>query len=157
MTGTPLVREMIKQAIEELGGSATYAQMRDAILARYPDVNTSTINAQIISCTVNAPSRVNYHAGGRVRSNIDTRYDILFSDYRGHVVLYEPEKHGLWEIVKQPAGYLEVVKAGEGSTDTLAKIDDGGEGQQTDPAQANVPFQPRAAPARLLGREHRIP
>jgi len=93
MTITPPVREMIRQAIEKLGGSATNAQIRDTIIARYPDVNPGTINMQMNACTVNSPSRVHLPENARPRAATDERYDFLFRVGRGQVVLYDPKQH----------------------------------------------------------------
>lgn len=56
----PPVWQMIKEAIEALGGKATYGEIRDYIKAKFGDVNKSTITCQTIICSVNHPSRVHY-------------------------------------------------------------------------------------------------
>jgi len=53
------VWQMIKEAVEALGGSATNKQIRELVLRRYPGTNTSTINCQIIYSTVTRQSPVN--------------------------------------------------------------------------------------------------
>ncbi len=54
------VWQMIKEAVENLGGKATYSEIKDFIRNKYGEVNESTINCQIIACTVNHPSRIHY-------------------------------------------------------------------------------------------------
>ena len=108
MRSNPPVWQLIKHAIAELGGSATNAQIRDAILARYPDVNPGTINMQINICTVNSPSRVHLPENSKPRIATDPRYDFLFRVSHGHVVSYDPKQHGAWAIVKDNDGHLKV-------------------------------------------------
>ncbi len=60
MNTHPPVWKMVKEAVEHLGGTATYAQIKANILATYGDVNDSTMTCQIIVCSVNNPSRIHY-------------------------------------------------------------------------------------------------
>lgn len=106
MTRRPLVREMIKQAIDELGGRARNIEICDAILARYPDVNPGTINSQINWYTVNLQSRTHAPENQRPRTATDPRYDLLYRVERGVVERYDPSRHGVWAIVKGADGRL---------------------------------------------------
>jgi hypothetical protein len=103
MEQRPPVREMIREAIRAQGGSATNDEIRHYIRDRYGDVKESTIAAQTALCTVNAPSRVNF-PNVRPRLTNDSRYDILYRVDRGRVELYDPAKHGTWEITRTEAG-----------------------------------------------------
>ena len=67
MNTRPYVWQMIKEAVENLGGKATYSEIKDYIRDKYGEVNENTINAQIIMCTVNHPSRVHYSENKRPR------------------------------------------------------------------------------------------
>ena len=69
---------MIKNAIEELGGSATNEQIRNWINEKFPGENQNTIRPQINTCTVNMPGRVGMPENALPREN-DPRYDFLFS------------------------------------------------------------------------------
>jgi hypothetical protein len=69
---------MIKEAVENLGGMATYSEIKDYIRNKYGEVNESTINCQIIVCTVNHPSRIHYPENKKPRI-ANSRYDFLFS------------------------------------------------------------------------------
>ena len=51
----PPVWQLIKEAIQNLGGEATYGEIRDFIKSKYGDVNDSTITCQIIVSSVNYP------------------------------------------------------------------------------------------------------
>jgi hypothetical protein len=99
MSTNPPVREMIKEAVIDLGGTAEHSQIRDWINSHYTGVNEKTILAQTIACTVNQISRLYYPENQKPRS-FDPRYDVFFSPRRGEVTLYDLEKHGKWEIVE---------------------------------------------------------
>ncbi len=105
------VWQMIKEAVENIGGKATYSEIKEYIKDKYGEVNESTINCQIIVCTVNHPSRIHYPENRNPRI-ANSKYDFLFSTGRGRVELYDPEKHGTWEIRKDEYGKLIVAQAG---------------------------------------------
>ena len=115
MNKKPYVWQMIKEAVENLGGKATYSEIKDYIRNKYGEVNEGTINCQIIVCTVNHPSRIHYSENKKQRV-ANSRYDFLFSTgykYRkGEVELYDPQKHGTWEIRKDEYGKLTVAQTG---------------------------------------------
>ena len=117
MSARPYVWQMIKEAVENLGGHASYSQIKEYIKSKYGDVNESTINAQIIVCTVNQPSRIHYPENKKSRVATDSRYDFLFTTGRGQVELYNPAKHGIWEIRENEYGRQVVTQrqAGEAS------------------------------------------
>ena len=78
MSTKPYVWQMIKETVENLGGKATYSEIKDYIRNKYGEVNESTINCQIIVCTVNHPSRIHYPENKKPRI-ANSRYDFLFS------------------------------------------------------------------------------
>jgi len=92
---------MIKEAVEALGGTATYRKIITYIREKYRDVNEGTIRCQIVICTVNHPSRIHYPQNQRPRICNDSRYDFLYQIAPGEVTLYDPEKHGTWAIVEE--------------------------------------------------------
>lgn len=108
---------MVREAVENLGGRATYKDIINFIKGKYGDVNENTIRCHIILCTVNRPSRINFPQNRKPRdcSTLSNHYDFLFSMGKGEVVLYDPKKHGRWMIVEQdgklqvrgPSGTLE--------------------------------------------------
>ena len=110
------VRQMIKDAVSELGGTATYRQIIDWIKSKHGNVNEKTIRAQTIACSVNQPSRIWYPENSKARKS-DPRYDFLFNTDRGEVELYVPEKHGIWEIIEQ-GGKTVIAKNGNHFEDT---------------------------------------
>jgi RecB family endonuclease NucS len=109
----PYVWQMIREAIAALGGRASNVQVRDWILARYPETNQNTISAQTIVCTVNHASRVHYPENQKPRL-ATTKYDFLYRPEKGRLETYEPSKHGQWEIRQTEDGRLVVIETGDG-------------------------------------------
>jgi hypothetical protein len=101
----PTVWKMVKEAVENLSGKASYSQIKNYINRKWEDVNSGTITDQIQVLTVNHPSRIHYPENHKPRStNSGSQYDILFTTARGQVELYNPEKHNIWEIYKDESG-----------------------------------------------------
>lgn len=99
---------MIKEAVMKSPNvKITYQEIKEYIRKTYGEVNESTINAQIIVCTVNQPSRIHYPENQKPRIS-NTKYDFLFTVGRGQVVLYNQEEHGVWEIAQSDFGKLVV-------------------------------------------------
>lgn len=109
MSKIPYVWQMVKEAIEALGGTVSNSEIRDYIQDKYGDVNENTINSHIIMCTVNQPSRIHYTQNKKPRF-ANSQYDFLFSIGRGRVAQYDPETHGIWEIRKDEYGKLVVAQ-----------------------------------------------
>ncbi len=103
----PYVWQMVREAVEALGGQTTNVAVRDWILQRYPNTNPATIQCQVILCTVNHRSRIHYAENNKPR-RAETQYDFLFRPARGQVELYDPQRHGLWEIFERQDGRLDV-------------------------------------------------
>lgn len=141
MTTHPPFRDMIRQAMEELGGTVTNTQLRKAILKRHPDANASTINTQINFSSVNSPSRIHSPENFKPRVANDPRFDVLFHVSRGKLQLYDPKLHGFWEIVKGTDGRLHVGLAGENPDPFPAPTDDSDSDEQSEPFQPPVPFR----------------
>ena len=103
----PYIWQMIKEAIENLNGKATYSELKEWILNNYNNVNENSLNASIIVCTVNHPSRIHYPENKKPRI-ANSKYDFLYSIGRGSVIKYDTEEHGIWEIKENEYGNLEV-------------------------------------------------
>ncbi len=105
----PYIWEMIKEAMTELyhGEKVGYRQIKDWVIEKYGDVNENTLNAQIIVCVVNHPSRIHYPENKKPRT-ADSRYDFLYLVSKGQVVTYNPDEHGIWEIKQDDFGKLTV-------------------------------------------------
>ncbi|MBD3345861.1 MAG: DUF91 domain-containing protein [Chitinivibrionales bacterium] len=108
--GRPFIWEMIREAIEAMGGKSTNVLVRDWILERYPEANANTIQCHIIICTVNHQSRVHYPENQKPR-RAESEYDFLYRPSPGKLELYDSRIHGQWEIVQDPHGFLFVRRA----------------------------------------------
>jgi len=102
------VRQMIREAVEELGSPTANVAIRDYIERKHPGTNRDTINCQRIVCTVNQPSRVHYPENEKPRVADDPRYDFLFCPAKGQVEWYTPEVHGVWSIEVDGEGRLAI-------------------------------------------------
>ncbi len=109
MRHKPYVWQMVKEAVVILGGKASYADIKDYIREKYGVVNESTVNCQIIKCTVNHPSRIHYPINQKPRI-ANTKYDFLYWVESGVVELYNPDIHGIWKISKNKQGKFSIYK-----------------------------------------------
>ncbi|MGM0882450.1 MAG: endonuclease NucS domain-containing protein [Bacillota bacterium] len=107
----PFVWQMVKEAVEQLGGKATNGEIKKYIKDKYSAVNDTTINCTILICSVNKQSRINWPENSKPRSS-NSQYDFLFNTGRGQVELYSPHKHGDWEIRQENDGRLMVCQVG---------------------------------------------
>ena len=103
----PYVWQMVREAVEALGGETTNVAVRSWIQDRYPGTNRNTIGCQIIICTVNHDSRVHYTENLKPRL-ANGKYDFLFRPERGKLIFYDPDVHGQWEIAEVEDGKLVV-------------------------------------------------
>lgn len=122
MSDKPYVWQMIKESMDKIGDQATYAEIKKYIHNKYGDVNDSTINCQIIVCTVNHSTRIHYPENKKPRIS-DTKYDFLYNIGRGQVERYNPEKHGIWEIREDDTGKLIVAEKVKAATNDENEID----------------------------------
>jgi len=99
----PYVWQMVREAVDALGGDTTNVAVRDYIEEHYPGTNRNTIGCQTIVCTVNHDSRVHFPENSKPRL-ANERYDFLFRPERGRLVLYDPRIHGQWEIAESNEG-----------------------------------------------------
>jgi endonuclease len=132
MSNKPYVWQMIKEAVENSPNEkVTYAEIKNYIKNKYGNVNENTINAQIIVCTVNQPSRVHYPENQKPRI-ANSKYDFLFTVGRGQVVLYNPNEHGVWEIRKNEYGKLIVAQKGLEEDIAIVETENGLESTEPD-------------------------
>ena len=75
---SPVIRQMIAEAIETLGGEVTNSEIRSYIHGHWTGVNDQSINAHIKLLTVNAGSRINWPENQKERISNDKRYDWIF-------------------------------------------------------------------------------
>lgn len=110
MNAKPFVREMVREAARSIKSPFTNDDIARWILARYPDTNRTTINCQIIYCTVNQPARLNVAHNSEPRLAEDERYDFLYALERDLREMYDPKRHGVWCIKKLENGDLTVAR-----------------------------------------------
>lgn len=88
---------MVKEAMEALGGKTTNIALRDWILDKYPGTKPSSISTEVTALTVNHDSRIHYAYAKKPRI-ANGKYDLLYRSGHGELELYDPKKHGTWEI-----------------------------------------------------------
>lgn len=64
----PLLRQMVEQAIDALGGETTRAGLIAWILEHFPDANPGSVHATTSLCTVNLKTRLHYPENQRARA-----------------------------------------------------------------------------------------
>jgi RecB family endonuclease NucS len=106
----PPVWKMIREAIDALGSPTTNVAIREWIQNKYPGTKSNTIGCHIIAFTVNHPSRIHYQRNTKPRL-CDTDYDIFYRKERGHLEIFNPELHGMWKIVEDEDGSLQIAQA----------------------------------------------
>ena len=108
----PTVWQMVREAVEALGGKTTNVAVRDWILEHYPGTNPNTIQCHIVVCTVNHPSRIHYPVNTKPRL-ATAQYDFLFRTEKGKLELYDEAVRGAWEIAEGEDGRLTVCRCDE--------------------------------------------
>lgn len=91
------------QAVVELGGSASRKEVGSWIVEHDSRYNPKNLS-DLYMMSVNSKSRAGYERNKNPRRT-DEGYvcDCLFMLGDGRFELYEPEKHGIWEIYRDPA------------------------------------------------------
>ena len=98
-TDRPPIWQLVKQAVQAIGGDASYSEIKQSVWSKFPEINASTLTATIICCSVNHPSRIHYPENKKPRVCAG-QYDFLFNTGRGRATPYDVEKHGQWEIAE---------------------------------------------------------
>lgn len=97
--------ELALDAVENLSAIASRSQVLAWIKSRYPAYNEKNI-VDLEALSVNSPSRTSYAANRYPRlTNTGHSHDRLFKVGRGVAArfeLYDPEVHGVWEILPAP-------------------------------------------------------
>ncbi len=101
------VWQLVRDAIQHFNREVTYSELKQFVWEQNPDINNSTLNCQIILCSVNHPSRIHYPENKKPR-RCTSQYDFLYHTGRGRLAPYDPERHGLWEIRQATDGSLGV-------------------------------------------------
>lgn len=102
-------------ALAALGGVASIPELERYFKEHYPPEKRATnVKYEVVALSVNANSRIHYGAGKQPRkTDTGNQYDRLFRRQDKRYELYSPEKHGIWEIVKDSQGNLFVQQESE--------------------------------------------
>ena len=103
----PPIWQLIRDAMQHFNREVTYSELKQYLWSQYSDLNETTLNCQIICCSVNLPSRVHYSDNKKPRV-CTSEHDFLYNTGRGRVAQYDPEQHGRWEIHQGADGALSV-------------------------------------------------
>lgn len=95
----PTIREIIKNAITALGGKATKKQIKGWINQNYKNVKESSVETHLYSLSVNAPSRLHHGRNSKPRT-LNSDYDFLYKINENEFELYDPAKHGNYELIE---------------------------------------------------------
>lgn len=123
-TADPAKWKLIKNIIEDIcpqnNGIVTITKIKEEFEKRHPDKNSSDVPEDIRMITVNSQSRLSYlyiygkpnhnkqlrnpNIKGSISeysriSSTENKKDVLFCLSDDQYELYEPTKHGIWEIV----------------------------------------------------------
>ncbi|OYU80444.1 MAG: hypothetical protein CFE23_09310 [Flavobacterium sp. BFFFF1] len=111
ITKKPFVWQMIKEAVENLNGVASYKEIKTYILSKWGEINSQTLTDQMQVLSVNHKSRINYPQNQKPRfTDSNSDYDLLFTTGRGEVSKYDIEEHGIWEIFLNSSKKFEIRK-----------------------------------------------
>lgn len=92
------------QAVESLGGKALESQIADYVHKHRPDIKETTVRLELTNLAVNANGRTSMPAGKEPRrTDGGHKFDRLFKTGTGEQAVYElydPAKHGVWEIYR---------------------------------------------------------
>lgn len=111
MKSRPTYWRLAKEAAENLAAPVRRKDIRDYIKSKYPMANEYSISCHITICTVNHRSRIHYQQNKKPRL-ANSRYDFLFRADGGDLVLYDPGKHGKWEIRGKAGGGVVIALVG---------------------------------------------
>ena len=90
---------MIANVINDLGKEFTNQDIINAVINKYSDVNKNTLQRNIYLLTVNNPLRIHWGYNQKVRI-ANSKYDLLFKNEKNKLEIYNPEKNGIWEIIR---------------------------------------------------------
>jgi 5-methylcytosine-specific restriction protein B len=110
------------QAVIDLGGSAKTAEIRSE-LVKNPQYKPINLIGDLSAHTVNSPARVNFGVNKKARlTDSGSKYDRLYKSGRGREIFYEmydPAKHGVWNIYLDSDGKPRIGRVGEPASPTV--------------------------------------
>lgn len=119
---------IVLDAVEDLGGSASMSQIRETVLTKIPEFSAGNFNPDVSTLSVNSASRGHYGANFNARrTDSGSQYDRLYQNGTGHssvFELYDPQRHGVWELYDAEDGGRLKVRRVEGAIEReLAKAE----------------------------------
>lgn len=101
-----LTWQIVLDAVRAHADGATKKEVTTILSESRPDFNLSNVDPDLNMLTVNSPSRGNFHPNREPRRcDPANRYDALFrvgSGSDARYVLYQPVKHGVWDLAAVP-------------------------------------------------------
>lgn len=127
----------VLQAVHQLGGTATKQQITEYVNVHVADFNEANIDPDLRLITVNDYGRSAWPVNAQPRRTDGwIPYDALFRRGKGKEAvfeLYDPGKHGVWELAPDAAGVMRPVLAGESQEIVVAQE----EAEETDAFDAS--------------------
>lgn len=131
--------QLVLQCLSDLGGAASYKEIEARFKEQYPERKASNVRPDLGLLTVNSNSRIHY-SGGKQPRRTDTgnRYDRLFLTSARQYEIYDPVRHGVWEIALDSTGKPVVRQVSDGTAET----EDSANEQETSDAEVNPAVSP---------------
>lgn len=108
---------LVLEALQKLGGRATKSEIESTILENIPEFKVTNIGPDLSLLTVNDNGRSNFPQNAKSRrSDSGSVYDAIYrkkTDDGPFFELYEPAKHGVWELMEDVEGKLRPVKVSD--------------------------------------------
>lgn len=100
--------EKVVAALSALGGSATAGEIHDQLVKTYGDFDSENVRKDLVMMSVNDESRFAYRAWktrkGVAASNLDRVFAGAGSGRKRCYELFDPARHGVWEVYAKPGG-----------------------------------------------------
>lgn len=94
--------QIVLDAVVARGGAATMSQIQETVLSKYPDFEPGNFKPDVSSLCVNSASRGHYGPNFRARrTDTGSQFDRLYQNRAGAgsvYELYDPQRHGVWEL-----------------------------------------------------------
>lgn len=91
--------KLVLESVHAIGGQGTLEDIRNRFKSGYPDRKVINVRHELVMLSVNHPKRIHYSGANTPRrSDSEHDKDQLFHDIEGIYQLYDPARHGVWEI-----------------------------------------------------------
>lgn len=100
--------EKAAAALSTLGGSATAGEIHDQLVKTYGDFDNENVRKDLVMMSVNDEGRFAYRAWktrkGVAASNLDRVFAGAGTGRKRLYELFDPARHGVWEVYAKPGG-----------------------------------------------------